>query len=227
MRLGDILSGLNPYSPGLAPLFDAVSQALSQNQQALNQADVVNNNHGDHIVQVFNVAAQAAGEKMGLPLADTMDYAASCLEALPDNGSAQTYGRGLRQIAGQLRRYDISLDDLVTYVRGAIEDEATAQQNQTAANSSRSGDVLKALAGGLAAWDKAERGQPVPEHPLDMGVLFDLGIHYIQAKQRGGSRAEVLADAAASASPLSQSPHRYASGKLAIQAFLQAMQHAE
>jgi hypothetical protein len=59
-----------------------------------------------------------------------------------------------------------------------------------------------------------------------MGALFEFGMAYIQARQRGGSRVEVLADAAASVSPLSKTPHRYASGKLAIQALLEAMQES-
>ena len=57
-----------------------------------------------------------------------------------------------------------------------------------------------------------------------MGALFEFGMAYWQAKQRGGERAAVLADAAASVSPLSKVPHRYESGKLAIQALLEAMQ---
>ena len=207
---------------GLAPLLDVVGQALRQSQVALNQADALNGNHGDHIVQVFQVAAGAVQERADLPLAEAMDYAASRLEGLAHNGSAQTYALGLRQIARQLRRYNISLDELVAYVRGVLGGEDT-----TGAVASRSGDVLKALAGGLASWGKAESGQEIPDHPLDMGTLLELGMTYLQARQRGGSRLEVLADAAASASPLRNLPHRYASGKLAIQALLEAMQSQE
>jgi len=56
-----------------------------------------------------------------------------------------------------------------------------------------------------------------------MGTLFEFGMAYLQAKQRGGSRVDVLADAATSVSPLSIVPHRYESGKMAIQALLQAI----
>jgi len=77
---------------------------------------------------------------------------------------------------------------------------------------------------GLAGWGQIESGQVPSDSPLDMGALFEFGMAYVQARQRGGSRVEVLADAAAAVSPLSQTPHRYASGKLAIQALLTAMQ---
>jgi hypothetical protein len=46
----------------------------------------------------------------------------------------------------------------------------------------------------------------------------------LQAKQSSGSRIEVLSDAAASVSPLREVPHRYESGKKAIQAHLWALQ---
>jgi hypothetical protein len=99
----------------------------------------------------------------------------------------------------------------------------------------RSGDTLKALVAGLVGWKTAAENQVGQDSrlgdelsspgggPLALGALFDLGVAYMQAKARGGERSQVLADAAASASPLSQTPHRYQSGKLAIQALLEAI----
>jgi hypothetical protein len=84
--------------------------------------------------------------------------------------------------------------------------------------------VLKALVAGLAAWGQAERGETPSDKTLDMGTLFEFGLAYMQAKQRGGDRVEVLAHAAASVSPLQAVPHRYQSGVIAIQALLRAMQ---
>ena len=86
-----------------------------------------------------------------------------------------------------------------------------------------SGDVLKALVEGLSAWNQAESSAASKDQVLSMSNLFELGVAYLQAKQRGGSRAEILADAAASASPLRHIPHRYQSGKMAIEALLQAL----
>jgi hypothetical protein len=85
------------------------------------------------------------------------------------------------------------------------------------------GNTLKALVAGLAAWNAVEAGQPVSDRPLDMGYLFDLGIAYAQAKIRNPERIDALADAAASASPLAKVPHRLESGRLAIAALLRAM----
>ncbi len=91
------------------------------------------------------------------------------------------------------------------------------------------GDVLKALVNGLGAWAQSEPqpdGSASTPYKLSMGALFEFGMAYMQAKQRGGSKARVIADAAASVSPLSSVPHRYQSARLAIEAFLKAIEAA-
>lgn len=204
----------------LAPLFQAVADFLTRNRETFNQADPFNTNHGDHMVEIFQIAVQAAQEKAGASVADAMQHAAGLLAETHGNGSAQVYGRGLAQLAGQLRKYNLELVDLVFYVQSVLsEEKSEAGKNGQA----RSGDVLKALVGGLAGWQQVETGKQPPDNPLDLGYMFELGIAYMQAKQRGGSRAQVIADAAASASPLSNVPHRYQSGKLAIETLLEAM----
>jgi len=207
----------------LAPLFHAVGEVLRQNQSALNRTDLQNSNHGDHMVEIFQIAAQAAQEQSAASPAEAMAAASGLLEALSGNGSAKMYAHGLRQMAEQLRRYDVSLDELVAYVQKVLREEKEAGKSPEP-GLARSGDILKALIAGLASWEQVEGGQTPSGNPIDMGVLFEFGMAYWQARQRGGERAAVLADAAASVSPLSKVPHRYESGKLAIQALLQAMQ---
>ncbi len=196
---------------------------MRQSQPGLNQADPVNGNHGDHMVEIFELATQAAQEMQSGSLADAMAHAASLLEAQTGNGSARMYAHGLRQVAEQLRRYDISLDELVAYVQKTLREEKTSGQ-AAEPGLARSGEILKALVAGLVNWGQVEEGKAFSGSPLNMGVLFEFGMAYWQAKQRGGERAAVLADAAATVSPLSKVPHRYQSGKLAIQALLEAMQ---
>ncbi len=205
----------------LAPIFQAAQSVMQENRLAFNQADSVNANHGDHMVEVFAVAVQAAQDKQAAGLAEAMDYAGDLLCALPENGSAQVYARGLASLGEQFRKYNITLEELAPYIRKVLKEEKEAAGE--GGSSARSGDVLKALVSALASWQQREDGRDKPANPLDLGYMFDLGIAYMQAKQRGGSRAEVIADAAVSVSPLSQVPHRGQSGKAAILALLQAM----
>jgi hypothetical protein len=210
----------------LAPLFQAVGAALRQNQAALNQADILNGNHGDHMVEIFDLAARAAQEYDQLGMSQAMLHASQLLEQTEGNGSAQVYARGLACLADQFQRQEIELPDLVFFIQKSLAEDKDAQNESQKSTAASSGKTLKTLLTGLAAWSQSESGQPVSERPLDMGALFEFGMAYIQAKQRGGSRVEVLSDAAASVSPLGSVPHRYQSGKLAIQALLQAIQQA-
>ena len=235
----------------LAPLFQAVGQALEDNRHSLNLADSYNGNHGDHMVRIFLLAAQAAEAKQGLPPAEGMQLAACLLEKEKQNGSAQVYSRGLSCIAEQFRTYEVTVNDLVNYIQGVLVDkqgksgeagishqsrksgsgfsqvgEEIQSRPTDESSSAKSGKILKALASGLAAWGKEPDERNQKGSSLDIGSLFEFGMAYLQAKQRGGSKIEVLADAAASVSPLSRVPHRYLSGKIAIQALLQAIQNS-
>jgi hypothetical protein len=220
----------------LKPIFQAVKDVLEQNRLEFNQADSANGNHGDHMVEVFAVAVQAAQEKQAEGLAEAMDYGGQLLRALPDNGSAQVYARGLAELGEQFRKYQLTQEDLALYLRKVLKDDApqphsphvprtdSAKSKSTLVETSpRSGDVLKALVSALAGWQQAETGRKKSANPLDLGYMFDLGIAYMQALRRNSGRVEVIADAAATVSPLNQVPHRYSSGKLVIRTLLQTM----
>jgi hypothetical protein len=207
----------------LGRLFSAVGEALEQNRLALNLADPVNGDHGDHMVAIFQVAAQAARENPEMDLPQAMQAASERLAALSANDSARLYAVGLSQMSRQFQAYGVTTAGLVSYVRSALADKSQPGI-QAPEKPENAGAILKALMAGLAAWGRIESGQPPADNPLDMGTLFEFGMAYMQAKQRGGARLQVLADAACAVSPLSRIPYRTESGRIAIQALLQAMQ---
>jgi hypothetical protein len=175
----------------LAPLFQAVVDVMRQNRGAFNEADAYNANHGDNMVEIFELATRAAREKGGESLSAAMRDTADSLSRLEENGSAQVYANG------------------------PVSTQASGE--------TKSGDVLKALLAGLAGWQGMERGDSKTSM-LDVSYLFDLGVSYMQAKARGGSKAEIIANAAVSVSPLDNVPHRAESGVLVIQTLLEAIQ---
>lgn len=209
------------HKTDLAVLFQAALDCLIEQQQELNQADDFNNNHGDHMVEIFQSAVEAARQDGESDLAEAMQNASLALRGLSGNGSARLYAHGLEQFARQFRKHDISLDDLLSYGRNLLREEN--DPGEAVSGSAPSGTVLKALVAGLSGWSQSESERAGKAHSLSLGALFELGMAYLQARGRGGSKAEILADAAASASPLGALPHRYQSGKLAIQSLLQAM----
>lgn len=200
-------------------LFQAVGSALQQHRQALNQADPHNGNHGDHMVEIFSLAAQAAMEKRGDRLSEAMIFAGQRLAGLKDNGSAQVYARGLAQFAAQFNQYNIEYDDFARYVQRVLSGERHGEGQDAV----RSGDILKALVAGLASWGQIGKNHTDEDRPISMGTLFEFGMAYLQAKQRSGSRAEILADAAVSVTPLSNIPHRFQSGRIVLESLLIAI----
>jgi hypothetical protein len=221
----------------LSRLFAAAEAALILKQEELNAADALNGNHGDHMVEIFQAATEAAatqaassagGGVTGAGLAEAMDYAAGLLYQQAHNGSAQVYARGLEELAAQLRQRKLTLKDLVSAVQTRINRETTGVENPEP-EAGKTTETLKALLNALAGWEKAEAAAAsgnqfaTTKNPMDMGYLFGVGMAYLQARQKGGDPLDILVDTVVSASPLANVPHRAQSGKIALRAMLEGM----
>lgn len=204
----------------LAAIFRSVQAVMEVNRLALNQADSINGNHGDHMVEIFSTAVRAAQEMHGVGLVLAMQSAAERLLSLPDNATAHIYGRGLSEFARVFDKYQIQLEDLEWYVQGLLGEQKVDEDRRTGTSAAL---IIKALVEGLACWQQEDDAPTKTAGLLDLGYMFDLGIAYMQAKQRSSNRVEVIADAATSVSPLNKSTHRSLSGRLAIQALLEAL----
>lgn len=206
----------------LAPYFEAVRQVLLQNQPALNLADALNGNHGDHMVEIFQTVVSALQSNPSADLTGSLKAASLALEKLTTNRSAQIYAQGLAAFSEQFWLHSVSTGDLVNYLRASLQNHPASILTPD-----NRGEVLKAVAGGLQDWKMADTippdnhlvGDRKPH--LDLGFLFDLGVHYLQAKQHNPDKLSALAETAISACPLCKVSHRRQSGKLVIQTLLQ------
>jgi hypothetical protein len=217
---------MNNSMGDLVGIFRSAEDILAQEREALNLADTINTNHGDHMLEIFRVAARAI---QALPLSDlpgSLEEAGHLLAQLEANASARVYAHGLEQFGRAFRQHQVEFDDLAGYVQHVLQEPPSggpqAEQSVSSSKSEKGGEVLKALVAGLAAWVQVENGENPSEKGVDVGYLFELGMVYMQAKSRGGSRLDVLAEAAVNASPLSRVPYRAQSGKLVFSALLQA-----
>ena len=152
----------------LPTLFGRAAIIMEEQRQTLNQADEGNHNHGDHMVEIFEIATQAAEGARAADMPEAMQRAAGLLGARSENGSAQVYARGLAVLASQFEARGIELDDLVPYVRnylkekkegetpeagqGAPASEDSIPEASADEKSIRGVDVLKALLAALAEW---------------------------------------------------------------------------
>ena len=78
-------------SINLAKLFGTVAGTLAENRTSLNEADDVNHDHGDHMVQTFEVITQAMKEKKNATPADQLAYASQLLRQKQNTGSSNLY----------------------------------------------------------------------------------------------------------------------------------------
>ena len=81
----------------LSQLFGSVVPALAEQKKTLNQADTYNHNHGDNMVEIFEVITQAMKAKSNATPAEQLAYASQLLQAKSQSGSAQLYAQGSRK----------------------------------------------------------------------------------------------------------------------------------
>ncbi len=86
----------------LSSLFGVAAQALAANQSGLNQADTENQNHGDNMVQAFNMITQSLAGQSGTP-SQQLNHASQVLAQNAQSGSAHVYSQGLAQAAQQMQ----------------------------------------------------------------------------------------------------------------------------
>ena len=213
-------------SDNLVPLdliaaFQEVRAALLPYQDSLNQSDTDHGKHGDEMLELFTVLASQSSRQPAPDsnLALVFDQAAQAAWGLPDNSSAQLFAHGLAHFANALRDLNLTLRDLIPYMQAVLSDSAPEINVGRLAQ----GPFVKALLKGLAAWDSQVNPANQNSSRLSMGYLFDLGVTYMQARQRSTNKLDALVEAAVQHSPLKTPPYRTHSGKLVIRTLLEAI----
>ena len=198
----------------LAKLFGAVASNLGNQRESLNRADTYNNDHGDHMVEIFEVVTQAMKEKRNANPADQLAYASEILRR-KQSGSAQVYANGFAQAAQQFQGQAVTTDNAGMLLQSLLGGgQAPAQAT------SGGGDMLGALLGSLTGGQS--QGQATNDG-LDIGDLLNAGMAFMNAKQQGDSNLEAALDAFMSTSPLGQSAHRKESGAMVANTIMQVL----
>lgn len=194
----------------LSALFNVAAQALVANQSALNQADTENQNHGDNMVQAFNMIAQTMASQRGSAPSSQLRQASEYLAQNGTSGSAQVYAQGLAQAAQQLQgQKAVTPENAMLLIQSLFGGEQAT---------SPGGDLLGSLLGGQTA-SQAGRQQ----EGLDLGDLLNAGMTFMNARQQGQDNLQAALTALMSAGPMAQKPHRQQSGQLVANALLQAI----
>ena len=190
----------------LSQIFKSVTSALASQQSDLNEADSYNHDHGDHMVQIFNLVQEAVSKKSNSSVADQLAYASKQLTKETDSGSAKLYAEGLSNAAKSFTGTDLNADNIMTLVKSLMNVEANQEPAQN--NSGNAiGSLLSSLMGGGDSSGEDDSG-------LGMDDLLRAGLTFMQSKQGGDSNMEAAMDALLAASPMGQSSHRSQSGSI-------------
>lgn len=224
----------NPGSRGLdlASLFGVAAQAIAANQSSLNQADAENQNHGDNMVQTFNMITQALASKQGASPSQQLNHASQYLSQHATSGSAHAYSQGLAQAAQQFQGQSaVTPDNAMILVQSLLGGGQQAPQQGSAdllgsllggqqSAQQPGGDLLGTLLGGGQSTSQAgAQGQ----EGIDLGDVLNAGMVFMNAKQQGQGNLQAGLAALMAAGPLGQKPHRQQSGQVVANALLQAI----
>jgi hypothetical protein len=209
----------------LSGMFNVAAQALAANQTSLNQADSENQNHGDNMVQVFNMIAQSMAGERGTAPAQQLQHASQILSQNANSGSAHVYAQGLAQAAQQFQgQKAVTPDNALLLIQSLLgggqqpamqggADMLGSLMGTQQSTPQPTGDLLGSLMGG-------QQGQ---SEGLDMGDLLNAGMAFMNAKQQGQDNLQAALSALMAAGPMAQKPHRQQSGQLVANALLQAI----
>jgi hypothetical protein len=201
----------------LSTIFKSVTEQLSEQQVSLNEADTYNHDHGDHMVQIFNLIQKAVQNKADQPVAEQLEYASHVVEKEADSGSATLYAQGLSKAAKNLSGSDLGPDSLGILVKSLLNVEEPQQIKE---EPNLLGSLLSGLTGTTESSNKDQN--------FGVDDLLKAGMAFFQSKQEGGSTTDALIGAFMAASPLGQSQHRTMSGSLVastIMNFAKSMNH--
>jgi len=190
----------------LATLFGSVTKQLAQNKESLNEADSYNHNHGDNMVQIFNLVQNAVAKRSGKPVEDQLAYASQVVKDKTNSGSANLYAQGLEKAAKNLSGQDLNEKTMSVLLQSLLGVEQPKPKPQ-----SQTDNILGSLLSGFAG----QSSEPTNSgQSLGLDDLMQAGMAYFQSKQSGDSSMEAIISALMAASPMGKSSHRAQSASI-------------
>ena len=188
----------------LVKLFSTVAETMVENQTTLNKADEYNQDHGDHMVEIFEMITGAIQEAPKNDLSSGLSKASELLTG-KKSGSADMYAKGLAQASEYFQGQDLDASQLIPLLQTMLGGgEASVSQG--------AGGLLDSLVGSFGG-----------EDGLHLADILSAGAEFLESKQEGDSNLEAAMDAVISSSKMGESPHRAQSSKLVADVLLQTL----
>jgi hypothetical protein len=231
----------------LAKLFGTVAKTMVQNQTSLNAADDYNHDHGDNMVEVFDVITRAMKERSTATPAQQLAYASQLLQQKTNSGSGKLYAENLADASAKLGNVKkVTPDTAMTLIQTLLgASDTIPAQNQQPAGGGLGGGLLDALLGGSSGSSSSQQtgagsdllgsllgglagassggAQSGQQGQIDIGTLLNAGMAFAQAKKSGRSNLDSVLQAVVSSSKMNTSTARTQSGTLVANTLLQAL----
>jgi len=196
----------------LGAIFQTVTEQLSQKKETLNEADTYNHDHGDHMVQIFNLVQNAVTKKSKEPVSKQLDYASKVVGKEAQSGSAKLYAEGLANAAKNFSGSELDQNTLGMLVKSLLNVEEQPQPEQPKQNTG----LLSSLLSGLTGSSDSNKS----DSSIGIDEILRAGMAFYQSKQNGESNTDAIVGALMAASPLGQSAHRSQSGGIVASTIL-------
>ncbi len=185
-------------SLNMAQLFGFVTQALSQKREDLNAADTYNHDHGDHVVEVFQLVEQVAKENPNLEPAEILARASDLLRQKP-TGTAQAYAQTMAEGAQQLQGKPLTQQTLPLLIQALLGSAQGGAGSPQASTAQGGGDLLGGLMGALTGGSQQAAQQPQQQQSAGgdllgglLGALMGGGQAQQGAANQGGGLSDGL-----------------------------------
>jgi hypothetical protein len=188
----------------LVKLFSAVAETMVENQNSLNKADEYNQDHGDHMVEIFEMVTSAVKSAPKNDLSSGLSMASELLTE-QKSGSAAMYAKGLAQAAEYFQGQNLDATQLLPLLQTMLGGgEAPVAQGASG--------LLDSLVSSFGG-----------EDGLDLADVLKVGADFLEAKGEGDSNLEAAIDAVIGSSKMGETPHRAQSSKLVADVLLQTL----
>jgi hypothetical protein len=156
-----------PQNYDLSTIFGEITKTLVANQQALNDADKTNHNHGDNMVKTFRTARRAVASDKSKTPAQQLEYVAERLNKTATSGSGHIYAQGFERATKNFEGKPVNPDTIGTLIEALMGSDTLKQPQQQQAQLSQGGggDLLTTLLGGLMGGEhqQPQQTQPKPQ----------------------------------------------------------------
>lgn len=190
----------------------SVLTAVQAEQVRLNRADRANQNHGDHLVTIWEAVQAALGATRDLPVPDGLRLAADAVGKLPANGSTPLYSQMLLDFAEELAEGKVNEADILRGASRLVHPTPDMLRGTTSSLRGMFRGILRRTG------DMFNLNQMADQ--LGVGDLFTSGLNLVNGVNSEGALLDAAVALMIQRSTLAAVPHRARGGQVVLRAVI-------